>query len=137
MKTQLAKIGVDVTVEVLDRPIFLRRLTRDRDWDQVVVNVAAAVDPHTISRALDTRAGSNVTNHDDKQVDALIDRMREAATDEAFRRAGEEFQRYVVENMITTSISSFGFLQAARNHVKEYENLHGYKLRFEATWLDR
>jgi ABC-type oligopeptide transport system substrate-binding subunit len=128
---------VEVTVEVLDRPIFLRRLTRDRDWDQLVVNVAAAIDPHTISRALDTRAGSNVTNHDDKHVDALIDRMREAATEEAFRQAGDDFQRYVVENMITTSVSSFGFLQAARSYVKGYENLHGYKLRFETTWLDK
>jgi ABC-type transport system substrate-binding protein len=137
MKTQYAKIGVEVTVEVLDRPIFLRRLTRDRDWDQVVVNVSAAIDPHTISRAFDTRAGSNVTNHDDKHVDALIDRMRQTATEEAFRQAGDDFQRYVVENMITTSISSFGFLQVARGYVKGYENLHGYKLRFETTWLDK
>jgi hypothetical protein len=102
-------------------------------WDQVVVNVAAAIDPHTISRALDTRARSNVTNHEAKQVDALIDRMRE----EAFRQAGYDFQRYVVQPMITTSVSSFGFLQAARSYVKGYENLHGYKLRFETTWLDK
>jgi hypothetical protein len=95
------------------------------------------LDPHTISRALDTRAGSNVTNHNDKQVDALIDRMREAATEEAFRQAGDDFQRYVVENMITTSVSSFAFLQAARSYVKGSENLHGYKLRFETTWLDK
>jgi ABC-type transport system substrate-binding protein len=137
MKTQYAKIGVEVTVEVLDRPIFLRRLTRDRDWDQVVVNVSAAIDPHTISRALDTRVGSNVTNHDDKHVDALIDRMRQIATEEVFRQVGDEFQRYLVESMITTSISLFGFLQAARSYVKGYENLHGYKLRFETTWLDK
>ena len=44
------------------------------------------------------------------------------------------FQRYIVENMITTSVSSYGFLQAARTSVKGYENLHGYKLRFETTW---
>jgi hypothetical protein len=30
-----------------------------------------------------------------------------------------------------------GFLQAARGYVKGYENLHGYKLRFETTWLDK
>jgi ABC-type transport system substrate-binding protein len=103
----------------------------------VGLRVAAAIDPHTISRALDTRAGSNVTNHDDKHVDALIDRMREAAAEEALRQVGDDFQHYVVENMITTSISSFGFLQAARGYVKGYENLHGYKLRFETTWLDK
>jgi ABC-type transport system substrate-binding protein len=137
MKTQYAKIGVEVTMEVLDRPIFLPRLTRDRNWDQVVVNVSAAIGPHTISRALDTRAGSNVTNHDDKHVDALIDRMRQTATEEAFRQAGDDFQRYLVESMITRSISSFGFLEAVRSYVKGYENLHGYTLRFETTWLGK
>jgi ABC-type transport system substrate-binding protein len=124
-------------VEVLDRPIFLRRITRDRDWDQIVVNVAATIDPHTISQGIDTRAGNNTFNHEDTHVDALIDRMREASTEEAFLQAGYDFQRYVVENMITTSVSSYGHLQAARSYVKGYENLHGYKLRFETTWLDK
>jgi hypothetical protein len=63
--------------------------------------------------------------------------MRQMATEEAFRQAGDDFQRYLVESIITTSISSFGFLQAARSYVKGYENLHGYKLRFETTWLDK
>jgi ABC-type transport system substrate-binding protein len=58
MKTQLAKIGVEVEVEVLDRPIYLRRITRDWDWDQMLVNVAAAIDPHTISHGIDTRVGT-------------------------------------------------------------------------------
>jgi ABC-type transport system substrate-binding protein len=133
-KTQLAKIGVEVTVEVLDRLIFLRRLTRDRDWDQIVVNVAAAIDLHTISQGLDTWAGNNTFNHADTHVDALIDRMREAATEASFLQAGYDFQRYIVENMITSSVSSCGFLPAARTYVKGYENLHGYKLRFETTW---
>ena len=70
-------------------------------------------------------------------MDALIDRMREAASEEAFRQAGYDFQRYLVENMMTTSVTSFAFLQAARTYVKGYENLHGYKLRFETTWLDK
>jgi ABC-type transport system substrate-binding protein len=137
MKTQLAKIGVEVEVEVLDRPIYLRRITRDRDWDQMLVNVAAAIDPHTISRGFDTRAGNNTINHDDKRVDALIDRMREAATEEDYLQAGYDFQRYMAENMMTTSVSSYAHLQAARGYVKGYENLHGYKLRFETTWLDK
>ena len=137
MKTQLAKSGVEVTVEVLDRSIFLRRITRDRDWDQLVVNVAATSDLHTISQGIDTRAGNNTVNHEDTHVDALIDRMGEASTEEAFLQAGYDFQRYVVENMITTSVSSYGHLQAARSYVKGYENLHGYKLRFETTWLDK
>jgi ABC-type oligopeptide transport system substrate-binding subunit len=103
----------------------------------MLVNVAAAIDPHTISRGYDTRAGNNTINHDDKRVDALIDRMREATTGEEYLQAGYDFQRYMVENMLTTSVSSYAHLQAARTFVKGYENLHGYKLRFETTWLDQ
>jgi ABC-type transport system substrate-binding protein len=137
MKTQLAQIGVEVTVEVLDRPVFLRRLTRDRDWEQVLANVPPSIDPHTISRALDTRLGSNISNHTDTHVDTLIDRLRKAATEEDYLKVGHEFQRYVVQDMLITSVSSFAFLQAARHYVKGYEQLHGYKLRFETTWLDK
>jgi hypothetical protein len=42
-----------------------------------------------------------------------------------------------VENMMNTSVSSYSHLQAVRIYVQGYENLHGYKLRFETTWLDK
>src|SRR5919108_543255 len=49
MKTQYAKLGVEVTVEVIDRPIFLRRLTADRDWEQSLIFTSAALDAYSIS----------------------------------------------------------------------------------------
>jgi peptide/nickel transport system substrate-binding protein len=137
LKTQYAKLGVEVTVEVIDRPIYLRRLTRDRDWDQALIFSSAALDAYSVSRALDTRAGNNTMNHNDKQVDALIDRMREAATEEAFRQAGHDIQRYIADQMMIADIASVPFLQAARPHVKGYEHLHGFKIQFETTWLDK
>jgi peptide/nickel transport system substrate-binding protein len=54
IKTQLAKIGVEVTVEVIDRPIFLRRQNRDRDWDQNLNLSGAVLDSYTVSRLIDT-----------------------------------------------------------------------------------
>jgi ABC-type transport system substrate-binding protein len=137
MKTQYAKIGVEVTVEVIDRPIYLRRLTRDRDWEQSLIFTSAALDAYSISRALDTRVGNNTLNHQDTHVDALIDRMKEAATEEAFRQAGHDVQRYLAENMMIPSIASVPFLQAARPHVEGYEHLHGFKIQFETTWLSK
>jgi peptide/nickel transport system substrate-binding protein len=137
LKTQLANIGVAVTVEIIDRPIYLRRLTTDRDWDQSVGLASAAWDPYTISWVMDSRAGVNVTNHADPHMDVLIDHMKEAATEETFRQAGYNFQRYVAEHMMITSIASVPFLQAARTAVKGYEHLHGFKIRFETTWLEK
>ena len=138
MKTQLAKIGVEVTVEVIDRPIFLRRLVTDRDWEQMLNFSGAALDTYSITRLIDTRAGNNTTNHQDKHMDALIDRMKEAATEEAYIKAGHDIQRYVVaETMIYPGVTTLPTLQAHRAYVKGYENLHGHKIRFETTWLDK
>ncbi len=137
MNTQYAKLGVEVTVEVIDRPIFVRRYMKDRDWEQLVSMTPATFDAYTIARAIDTRAGNNVINHADTQVDALIDRMQEARTEEAFLQAGYDFQRYVADHMLATSVASVPFLQAARTSVKGYEQLHGYKIRFETTWLEK
>jgi hypothetical protein len=67
----------------------------------------------------------------------LIDRMKEAGTQEDFLQAGYDFQGYIAENMMTTSVTSLPFLQAARASVKGYEHLHGFKIRFETTWLDK
>jgi peptide/nickel transport system substrate-binding protein len=137
MKTQLAKIGVDVTVEVIDRPVFLRRLVTDRDWDQVLNFSGAALDTYSITRVIDTRAGNNTINHDDTQVDAMIDRIKQAATEEEYIKAGQALQRNMVEHMTYPSVTTLPFIQAKRSYVKGYESLHGFKIRFETTWLNK
>lgn len=52
-------------------------------------------------------------------------------------QAGHDFQRYLVENRMVTSVTSLPFLQAMRMYVKDYAHLHGFMIRFETTWLDR
>jgi hypothetical protein len=42
---------------------------------------------------METRAGIKVVHHADKPMDALIDRMKEAATQEMVSQAGENVQR--------------------------------------------
>jgi hypothetical protein len=68
----------------------------------------------------DTRTGNNTLNNDDKRVDALIDGMKEAPTEAALLQAGYDFQRYVMDQMLTCGIASLPFLQAARSDVKGY-----------------
>jgi ABC-type transport system substrate-binding protein len=137
MKTQLAKIGVYVTVEVIDRPVFLRRLVSDRDWDQVLNFSGAALDTYSITRVIDTRAGNNTINHEDTQVDALIDRIKQAVTEDEYVKAGQALQWYMVDGMMYPSVTTLPFIQAQRTYVKGYESLHGFKIRFETTWLSR
>jgi len=43
----------------------------------------------------------------------------------------------VAETMIYPGVTTLPFLQAHRTYVKGYENLHGHKIRFETTWMDK
>jgi peptide/nickel transport system substrate-binding protein len=140
MKTQLAQIGVEVTVEVLDRPIFLKRLTSpvktDRDWDQFVNFTGSSLDAYSRSFILDSR-GINPLNHQDAKLDELWDQLKRAPTPEEFSRLSHEVQRYIVRNMIQISATTLPFIQAARDYVKGYVFERGFKLRFATTWLDK
>ena len=93
---------------------------------------------HPEGGILDTRAGANTPNHQDLHVDALIDRLLGAATDEAYLKAGHDLQQYVVaETMIYQSLTTLPFIQAELAKVKGYEQLNGFKVLFETMWLDR
>ena len=137
IKTQLAKIGVDVTVELVDRPIFLRRLTTTKEYDQVVNFSSHIVDPFGRSFVMDSRQGANVANHKDPQVDALLDQLALAPTAEEFSRLGRQLQEYLYTHMIYMSATSLPSLQAARDDVQGYIYERGFKVRFETTWLDK
>jgi peptide/nickel transport system substrate-binding protein len=135
MKTQLAQIGVEVTIEVIDRPIFLRRLTNDRDWDQMVNLTGSSVDAYTRSFILDSRGSLNQVNHKDPKIDALWDQLKQAPTPEEFSRLSQEVQRYIVRNMVQMSVTTLPFIQAVRDYVQGYVFERGLKIRFETTWL--
>ena len=136
IKTQLAQIGVEVTIEVIDRPIFLRRLTTDRDWEQMVNLTGSSVDAYTRSIVLDSR-GINQVNHQDPKIDALWDQIKQAPTPEEFSRLSQEVQRYIVRNMVQMSVTTLPFIQAAHAAVKGYVYERGLKIRFATTWLDK
>ncbi len=140
IKTQLAQTGVEATVEVLDRPVFLKRLTSpnpaDRDWDQIVNLSLSSLDAYSVSFILDSR-GINPLNHHDPQIDALWDQIKAAPTPEEYSRLSQEVQRYIVHNMVRITATTLPFIQAARDSVKGYVYERGFKIRFEQTWLDK
>ena len=105
IKTQLAQIGVEVTVEVIDRPIFIKRVVTDRDWDQLVTLSNSSLDAYSRSFILDSR-GVNPFNHKDPKIDALWDQIKAAPTPQEFSRLSQEVQRYIVDRKSTRLNSS-------------------------------
>jgi ABC-type transport system substrate-binding protein len=137
IKTQLASSGVEVNVEVLDRPVFLKRI-REHDLDQVLTIGSHFVDPYARAYLMETMGGSlNIPNHSDTHVDVLIDKLRRSVDREEFLKVGHELQAYDAERLIYPSVAGDPFVQAARDYVKGYVFMRGLKVSFESVWLDR
>jgi ABC-type transport system substrate-binding protein len=138
MKTQLESLGpVRVRVEVLDRPIFLKRL-REHDFDQVVNMALPFIDINARSYLLEAGEGSlNQANHTDMHVDALFDQWRRTVEPAAQNQVGHALQRYIAEHMLMPVITTRPTIQAARDTVRGYTYMRGMKVSFESTWLAR
>ena len=136
IKTQMAAIGVAVTVEVIDRPIFLKRLLRDRDYDQVVNMALPFLDVGDRGFVLE-RGGLNLPNHNDPKVDDMFDQWRRALDPEKQRTIAEEIQRYVADTAIYTAVCGNPIVNTHRSHVKGYTYMRGLLVMFERSWFDQ
>jgi ABC-type transport system substrate-binding protein len=136
MKTQLAKIGVDVTVEVVDRPIFLKRLTQTRDFEQNVNMALPFIDVGDRGFVIEV-GGLNIPNHNDKKVDAMFEKWRSTADPEAQKQYGDEVQRYVADEMLYAAVCGNPIFNAHRADVEGYTYMRGLLVKFEQTWLKR
>ena len=136
MKTQLAKIGVEITVEVVDRPIFLKRLTQTREFDQNVNMALPFINVGDRGFVIEV-GGLNLPNHSDEKVDEVLERWRRASDPEAQKQAGEASQRYVAEQMIYAAVCGNPIFNAHRVNVQGYTYMRGMLVKFEQTWLKR
>lgn len=135
MKTQLAESGVEVTVEVLDRPMFLRRMITTKEFEQVVNASSHLLDVYDRASSLDRHAGVNIPNHQDPRIDQFLDRLRKVGTEAEYLKVGEALQEYLTREMIYMSVATLPTLEAARDAVQGYVFLRGFKKRFETVWL--
>jgi ABC-type transport system substrate-binding protein len=136
MKTQLAKVGVQLNVEVLDRPIYLKR-TNNHDYEQLLNASSHMLDAYDRASSFDRHAGVNIPNHQDPKVDELLDRLRQAGTEADYIKAGEDLQEYATRQMMYFGVATLPDIEAARDHVKGYVFMRGFKKRFETVWLNK
>jgi ABC-type transport system substrate-binding protein len=137
IKTQLASSGVQMTVEVLDRPVFLKRI-REHELDQVLTIGSHFVDPYARAYLMETTGGSlNIPNHSDTHVDELINKLRRTTDREEFLKVGYELQAYDADRLLYPSVAGDPFVQAARDYVEGYVFMRGLKVSFEQTWLKK
>lgn len=132
MKEQLARIGVEMKIEMLDKVTWMDRFIRKDDFQLTFGNLTG-VTIGACAPYFETTSAINFAN----QTDELLKRRRTTVDPAEHARLPEEIQRYLADTLYLVGFANTPFFHAGREHVKRYWFVDKLLLNFEAAWLAR
>ncbi|MEK7682052.1 MAG: ABC transporter substrate-binding protein, partial [Chloroflexota bacterium] len=140
IRQQMAKIGINVTVQPLDDAIFFETTNKGNfKVSQVVLNHAIG-DPDVFLLEYKTGAPTNYTGYSNKDIDALIDKQSKTLDEAERKKLVLDIQRKILDEYVFRPYWSPIYYQGWWNYVK------GFRLptvccqtynSFREVWLDR
>ncbi len=139
LKSQYAKLGADVKVDVKDKVTWMAEMVGKLrcTWDQTVEDLLALITVHNNNFITETTSTWNIACHKDTNVDAYYQRLKLAASAEERQQVSEELQRYLTENMYWVSVSGSPHYKVHRKQVKDFHFQAEFKFLLEQVWLDK
>jgi peptide/nickel transport system substrate-binding protein len=136
LKAQLARLGVQMKIDMLDKVTWMDRFVRQRDFEMTMGNITAFA-PGAMAQLLETASPLNLARHSDTQVDELFQQWRATAEPTAHAQATEQLQAYLADKLYLVGIANTPFFHGVRDNVKGYAFIDKLHLFFEAAWLER
>lgn len=139
LKSQYAKLGVEVKVDVKDKVTWMAEMVGKLrcTWDQSVEDLLALITTHNNNFLNETTSSWNISCHKDTNVDAYYHRLKLAASADDRQKLSEELLRYVGENMYWVSVSGSPHYKVHRKLVKDFHFQAEFKFLLEQVWLDK
>ncbi len=79
---QLSRVGIDVTIRIIEWGTWLERVYNQRDYELTVTGLTGKLDPHTILSRYVSSEPKNFTNFDNQDFDELIEQGIIASAEE-------------------------------------------------------
>jgi peptide/nickel transport system substrate-binding protein len=134
LKEQLACLGVQMKIEMLDKVAWMDRFIRKHDFEVTMGNVMA-VALGNLALILEMTAPLNLARHSDTRVDALFQQWRTTTEPTAHAQATEQLQGYLADQLYLAGFANTPFFHAVRDYVKGYTFVDKLQLTFETAWL--
>lgn len=137
IKEQMAKIGVKVNLQLVDKVTWMASVLRDGEWDMSIEDLAAllTIDGNTYISA--STATWNIARHTDTKVDEYYARYASEMDSVKRKALAKELQEYVTENMYWSTVSGSPFYQVAQSWMKGYVFNKEFEVHYETVWLDK
>ncbi|MBI3329176.1 MAG: ABC transporter substrate-binding protein, partial [Nitrospinae bacterium] len=137
MKEQLAKLGVEIKIEVMEKSSWMDKVIRRYEFEQTLEDFAALLDINHRSFSFFPGAPSDYVGLKDERPAQLIRQWRRALDPADRRRISHEIQRIMAENLYWINICGSPYFQAHRDYVQGYPFYNELYMFFETAWLKK
>jgi peptide/nickel transport system substrate-binding protein len=142
VKEQLARIGVNANIRIVDKVTWMNTTLQDAPWDMYVEDLLSllTIDSNGyLSSAFVSKNSSAWSHprHTDKKVDEYFDRYARELDVKKRQALAKEFQEYMVSNMYWNVVSGSPFYMVAQPWLKGYRYNAEFEVHYHNVWLDK
>jgi ABC-type transport system substrate-binding protein len=137
IKNQMAKIGVDAKIQLVDQTAAVDRVLVKHDFDMHVTSFANLRDINQRSVSFFKGRQSDYVGIDDPKLEAMVLQWRRTLDETEQRKISADIQRLIADQLYWVNATGYPFFQAYREHVKNYPFYIGALVVFATTWLEK
>ena len=137
LKNQMAKIGVEAKINLVDAVTQVDRVLVKHDFEMVVSNWATLRDINQRSVSFFKGRQSDYMGIDDPPLEAMVLQWRRTMDAEGRRQLSAEMQRRLADQLEWVNVTTYPFFQAYRSYVKDYPYYEQALVLFEQVWLEK
>src|SRR6266571_6434584 len=137
IKNQMAKIGVEAKITLLDDTAVVDRLLVKHDFDMAVSSFASLMDINQRSVSFFKGRQSDYMGIDDPQLEDMVHQWRRALDPEKRKAISADMQRRLADQLEWVNVTTYPFFEAYRHTVKNFPFYNRAYLFFDTTWLEK
>ena len=137
LKQQMATIGVEAKINLVDSTAGVERVLVKHDFEMTVSGWGSLVDINMRSVSFFKGQQSDYMGIDDPKLEDLVHQWRRALEPDKRKAISADMQRLIAEQLYWVNITGYPFFQARSNKVRDYPFYNRPYLFLESTWLDK
>jgi peptide/nickel transport system substrate-binding protein len=136
-KSQMAKIGAQVNIVMMDKPAWLDRFLNKYDYQMVVEDFGALVDINQRSVSFFKGVRSNYMGMDSPEIEAMTLQWRRTVDPAKRLDISHKMQQLFAKDLFWCNFAGSPYFQAYRDYVNGYHFMNQVYVSWETTWLNK
>src|SRR5713226_5461918 len=137
IKNQMAKIGVEAKIQLVDQTAAVDRVLVKHDFDMHISSFANLRDINQRSVSFFKGRQSDYMGIDDPKLEAMVHQWRRALDPEKRKAISADIQRRLADQLEWVNVTTYPFFEAYRHTVKNFPFYNRAYLFFDTTWLEK